>query len=279
MNALVALHELSLGLSNPNQDLDDEEKEDLKTRRERREARELFNASSMVDKGEVEGCLSTLVMALGCLMSGSCHKETIQLLIKLQRRLHPKLCHRTEVGIGMGFGTRMAINMALGFVSLGSGRLSLRAESKEAVACLLISLYPTLPSSSTDNRYHLQALRHFYVLAARERRLSSMDVDTGRQVTTKAVIISKDEATNQNGSLRVSMPCLIPPAPSYRSEGGSWIKVDEEGYLGLEVAMDRGRFGSSALQITVKKLNEEYLADLNEDREEINQICGSFSLS
>ena len=258
LNALNALHEASLGLTRL-EDLDDQELEERKKRKERREAKELSYASSMIDKSEVESCLSILVLALGCLMSGSCDKGTIELLVKMQTRLHPKLTHRTEVGIGMGFGSRLAISMALGFVSMGGGKLSLSSESKEAVACLLISLFPILPSSSADNRHHLQALRHFYVLAAKERRLSCMDVDTGRQVKAQALIVSKNEADTMEDpaaealSLRVVTPCLLPPA---RCKGGGVIRVEEAGYFCLEMVMGGGEVassGSSALQLMIKK--------------------------
>jgi anaphase-promoting complex subunit 1 len=248
MNALNALHEASLGLAH-GQELDEQELEDRRKKKERREARELSRASSLVDKGEVEGCLATLVLALGCLMSGSCHEATINLLIKMQKRLHPKHCHRTEMGIGMGFGTRMAISMALGFVSLGGGKLSFGTESKESVAFLLISLYPILPSSTTDNRYHLQALRHFYVLAARERKLSSVDIDTGKQVKAGALILkSSNGATGNDPSeaLRVTIPCLLPPSTC---EGK--MRVEEGEFWGLDVSLGDG--WSNSKQIALKR--------------------------
>lgn len=34
-----------------------------------------------------------------------------------------------------------------------------------SVAALLLALYPQFPNAPGDNRWHLQALRHFYVLA------------------------------------------------------------------------------------------------------------------
>jgi anaphase-promoting complex subunit 1 len=265
MNALNALHEASLGLAH-NQELDEQELEDRKKRKERREARELSRASSLVDKSEVEGCIATLVLALGCLMSGSCHEATINLLIKMQKRLHPKHCHRTEMGMGMGFGTRMAISMALGFVSLGGGKLSFGAESKESVAFLLISLYPILPSSTTDNRYHLQALRHFYVLAARERRLSSVDIDTGKQVKADALILkSSNGATgnDQSEAFRVAMPCLLPLATCEDK-----MRVEEGEFWGLDVSLGDGWSTSKRIHVALKRrgvlLQTGSTADLEE---------------
>jgi hypothetical protein len=46
----------------------------------------------------------------------------------------------------------------------------------------LISLFPLFPGSTTDSRYHSQALRHMYVLAAESRSLAARDVDTLRPV-------------------------------------------------------------------------------------------------
>lgn len=72
------------------------------------------------------------------------------------------------VGVARGeihYGFNLAINMALGFLSLGLGSYSF-SRSPMGVAALLISIYPHFPLTTNDNKYHLQALRHFYVLAA-----------------------------------------------------------------------------------------------------------------
>lgn len=45
------------------------------------------------------------------------------------------------------------------------------------MAGLLISVYPHFPNSTNDNKYHLQALRHFYVLAIEQRVFHAIDVD------------------------------------------------------------------------------------------------------
>ncbi|EMP36562.1 Anaphase-promoting complex subunit 1 [Chelonia mydas] len=50
--------------------------------------------------------------------------------------------------------------------------------SDSSIAALLCALYPHFPVHSSDNRYHLQALRHLYVLAAEPRLLVPVDVDT-----------------------------------------------------------------------------------------------------
>lgn len=40
-----------------------------------------------------------------------------------------------------------------------------------AIAALVISLFPRLPDTTTDQRSHLQPFRHLYALAARSRLL------------------------------------------------------------------------------------------------------------
>jgi len=81
----------------------------------------------------------------------------------------------------MNYGHNMAINMCLGFLFLGSGAYTF-GQSKTAIAALLCSIYPHFPSTPSDNKYHLQAMRHLYVLALQTRLLQVKDVETGESV-------------------------------------------------------------------------------------------------
>ena len=58
-----------------------------------------------------------------------------------------------------------AIALANGLLFLGGGLRTL-GTSNQAVAALLIALFPRFPATSADNRCHLQAFRHLYVLAS-----------------------------------------------------------------------------------------------------------------
>lgn len=62
----------------------------------------------------------------------------------------------------------MAVNMAIGFLCLGKGNFSFNRNDL-SIAALLISIYPHFPNSSNDNKCHLQALRHLYVLAVEQK--------------------------------------------------------------------------------------------------------------
>ncbi len=72
----------------------------------------------------------------------------------------------------------MALHMAIGFLFLGGGRYTL-STSASAIAVLVCALYPRFPIHTGDNRYHLQAFRHLYVLAIEPRCIEARDVDTG----------------------------------------------------------------------------------------------------
>lgn len=62
---------------------------------------------------------------------------------------------RTRVGPTSGvvtYGSHLATHMALGLLFLGGGRYTL-SNSPNAVAALIISLFPKFPTHSNDNRF------------------------------------------------------------------------------------------------------------------------------
>lgn len=54
-------------------------------------------------------------------------------------------------------------------------------------------------------RYHLQALRHLYVLAAEPRVLVTIDSDTGKACSVPVRVTASHE------KLSVMSPCIVPP--------------------------------------------------------------------
>lgn len=81
------------------------------------------------------------------------------------------------------YGSHMAIHMAVGFLFLGAGRFTL-SRSPQAIAALVCALFPKFPTHSNDNRYHLQAFRHLYVLAVEPRIFLPRDIDSGKLCLT-----------------------------------------------------------------------------------------------
>jgi hypothetical protein len=55
----------------------------------------------------------------------------------------------------LGYGHHMALGAATGLLFLAAGRAALRTDN-EALAALLVSLYPHWPSHPSDQRCHLQ---------------------------------------------------------------------------------------------------------------------------
>ena len=122
------------------------------------------NYDSRVTLNSVRNCLDILALSAAIVMAGS---GDIVVMRRL-RSLHGRTDRDTP------FGSHMAGHMALGTLFLGGGTMTL-GTSNLAVAALCMSLYPVWPSDVLDNRGHLQALRHLWVLAVEGRCLVTRD--------------------------------------------------------------------------------------------------------
>ncbi len=95
-----------------------------------------------------------------------------------------------------------------GMLFLAGGNSSFRRDPL-STACLLISMCPRFPARSADHQYHLQPLRHLYVLAAEHRALHTIDVDSGLPVALNVeVLLSSGE------TVTVKAPGLLPELAS-----------------------------------------------------------------
>ena len=70
----------------------------------------------------------------------------------------------------------MAVHMAIGFLCMAKGNYSFN-RSDLSIATLLISIYPHFPNHPNDNKCHLQALRHFYVIALEQKYLPKENLE------------------------------------------------------------------------------------------------------
>lgn len=104
------------------------------------------------------------------------------------------------------FGLHQAAHMVIGALFLGQGRFSF-STSNLSIASLLIAFYPLFPKEVMDNKAHLQAFRHFWVLAAEPRCVFPRDIQT------KAVVIMPIEVELKNGLKRtLEAPALLHPS-------------------------------------------------------------------
>ncbi len=115
---------------------------------------------------------------------------------------------RKHLESDMNYGHNMAINMCMGFLFLGSGAYTF-GQSKTAIAALLCSVYPHFPSSPSDNKYHLQAMRHLYVLALQTRLLQAKDVETGENVQVPLMITYQGQTGAKEPAQTVTTPAIV----------------------------------------------------------------------
>jgi hypothetical protein len=154
----------------------------------------LESTSGFLKTGEycIETCLQNILVSLALVMSGSGNLNILRLI----RKHHSKA--------SLTYGHQMAVHMALGFLFLGGGRYCLN-NSNEGIVGLICALYPLYPQTSTDNKYHLQALRHFFVLATEQHVLLTRDSLTGLACSVPINIYTKSNAV-----ICKRTPCVLP---------------------------------------------------------------------
>lgn len=135
-----------------------------------RSLREHDPSGKKVEKAVIESCIVTSVTALGYIMAGSGDIQALALLRVVRR-----------ADYDLSYGHHMAIGMAIGMLFLSGGTKTL-CTSNVAIAGLLCASYPIYPQHTNSSQQHLQALRHFYVLAVQSRCLQVIDVDSGESL-------------------------------------------------------------------------------------------------
>ncbi|XP_030628160.1 anaphase-promoting complex subunit 1 [Chanos chanos] len=172
----------------------------------------------------LQTCLSMVLLALSMVMAGSGNLKVLQLC---------RLLHKRTSG-EMNYGFHMAHHMALGLLFLGGGRYTL-STSNSAIAALLCALYPHFPAHSTDNRYHLQALRHLAVLAAEPRLLVPVDVDSLKPCYALLDVTYKGTQWYEETTVEMMAPTLLPELHLLKE-----IKVKGPRYWELTIDISKG---------------------------------------
>lgn len=195
-------------------------------------------------RNNVQMCQDVIALSVASVMAGTGDLEVMRRLRALHGRDDPNT----------SYGSHMAAHLALGTLFLGSGTATF-STSNLATAALLISFYPLFPATVQDNRAHLQAFRHFWVLAADPRCLVSKDIATGQPISVPILIKLKNQAFSPEHNLpskfrsksrptsstkqqqqpimlRRNTPCLLPPL-----EDISTVRTDAtaQGYWNLEL--------------------------------------------
>ncbi|XP_065870277.1 anaphase-promoting complex subunit 1 isoform X2 [Euphorbia lathyris] len=157
--------------------------------------------SRYVDRGTLEICLHLIVLSLSVVMAGSGHLQTFRLLRFLR--------NRNSADSHANYGIQMAVSLAIGFLFLGGGKQTF-STSNSSIAALLITLYPRLPTGPNDNRCHLQAFRHLYVLATEARSIQTVDVDSGLPVYAPLEVTIRETEHYAETTFCEVTPCVLP---------------------------------------------------------------------
>jgi len=142
----------------------------------------------------VRNCQDVVALAASCVMAGSGDLHIFRRL----RSLHGRTDADTP------YGSHLATHFAIGVLFMGGGTHTL-GTSNIAVASLLCAIYPLFPNTVLDNKSHLQAFRHFWVLATERRCLVTRDVDTHRPISLPILVTLRTGA-----ELAMTAPCLLP---------------------------------------------------------------------
>ncbi|KZZ88881.1 20S cyclosome subunit [Ascosphaera apis ARSEF 7405] len=154
----------------------------------------LFNYDRKLTSNAVRNCQDIVALSAAAVMAGTGDIPVFRRL----RSLHGR------VGADTPFGSHMAAHMAVGLLFLGGGTFTL-GTSNLAIASLLCAFYPIFPKDFLDNKCHLQALRHLWVLAVEPRCLVPRDIDTRRAMSVPITLNFKSGTTRAT-----TAPCLLP---------------------------------------------------------------------
>jgi anaphase-promoting complex subunit 1 len=152
-------------------------------------------------RSTTRNCQDLLALSVATVMAGTGDLVVFRRL----RALHGRDDSETP------YGSHLAAHTAIGALFLGGGTHTF-GTSNLAIASLIVAFYPIFPTSILDNKSHLQAFRHFWVLAAEPRCLVARDIDTNRPVSVP-VSISHRDGRQSNGHA----PCLLPELHQVRS--------------------------------------------------------------
>lgn len=157
------------------------------------------NYDGKLTRNSIRHCQDIVALSTATVMAGTGDLA----LFRRLRSLHGRVNGDTP------YGSHMAAHMAIGMLFLGGGSHTL-GMSDLAIASLLCALYPIFPNSVLDNKCHLQAFRHLWVLAAEPRCLIPRDIDTRRPISIPITINGSGSGSNGSESQTLTAPCLLP---------------------------------------------------------------------
>jgi anaphase-promoting complex subunit 1 len=159
-----------------------------------REANDVVAVALRPEFPILETCLSCTAISLAMVLAGTGDLKALKLFKILRWRCDGDI----------NYGSHTVYGMAIGLLFLGGGTCTLGREPED-IAALVTAFFPRYPTTTSDNQYHLQALRHLYALAVKRKQLSAIDVDTGESVSVPVEVRGSSTLKVQ----RLTLPCLL----------------------------------------------------------------------
>ncbi|XP_026330751.1 anaphase-promoting complex subunit 1 isoform X3 [Hyposmocoma kahamanoa] len=179
--------------------------------------------AELAGRSTLEACLCVCLLAAGMVACGRGDVAVLRLCRRLRARTTPHALHAP-----LTHGGQMAVHCTIGLLFLGGCRATL-STTPTAVAALLAAFFPKFPTHSEDNRYHLQAFRHLYVLAVEPRLILPRDLDTGKLCYAHIQVIDLEGAVKE-----MMAPCIVPELERLRE-----VKIADPRYW--PISFQRGR--------------------------------------
>ena len=179
------------------------------------------SAQNKLDEYSQLNILSSLALSVSIVSAGYCDLLVFKTLKALRRRI------KSTTSCEASYGFSMAVNMAVGFLFLGNGS-STFGNSDLQILYLLMSVYPAFPATVNDNRFHLQALRHFYVLALQDNLFHIIDIDSKMPLKVPLQLNSVCPLTGAESKRKLISPLFLNSSHPWKS-----LKVLDEDYYPL----------------------------------------------
>ncbi len=215
---------------------------------ELRDNKDIVTLTQRPDNCTLTTCLCTAAISLAMVMAGTGDLDSFRLFRAIRWR-----CDESTL-----YGTHMAIGAAIGLLFLGGGKYTL-GNSPDDIAMLITSFYPHYPVLSSDNQYHLQALRHLYALAVHKRILEAVDVDSAEKVCIPIEL----SLAKSNESIEITTPYLLANDSDFTE-----IRLKSDRYYPIVINITdfniRGNI--STLYVKRKAGHLDYLQDPNAHR-------------
>ena len=183
-----------------------------------RELHDPVSAALRPEPPILDTCIGAASISLAMVMAGTGDIEALRLFRILRWRCEPD----------SRFGIHMIFAMSIGLLFLGGCTCTLGREPED-IAALITAFFPVFPVTAPENHYHLQAVRHLYVLAVKKRLLRAIDVDTNLDVHVPIEV----RAASQ--SLRLEAPALLP----YTEEPWKQLVVLTDKYYPLSIDLQK----------------------------------------